>query len=300
MIPGGEVIAMTRREPTVRSRELGEALRQAMKEAGLTGKQVARALNVTPGFVSMLLSGQRGIKEVDVATFLGVCGVKIEERERLLELCREQDTPGWFQPHGSRLPKQLVPLIDHQNKAVTIGDFQPLVVTGLLQPGEYARALIRETGNAPPDEVDDYVAARLARQSLFSRERPARFTFYLHEFALRLPVGGPAVMAEQLDHLLRMSRRPYLTLRVVPAARGGHAGIAGAFTLMEFAKIKPVAYLDSETACVFLEKPEEIAAYRRILGALADTALSEEQSRKLIAALATECSADREDNDDRV
>jgi hypothetical protein len=68
---------------------------------------------------------------------------------------------------------------------------------------------------------------------------------------------------------------------------------------MEFAEFKPVAYLDSETACVFLEKTEEIAAYRRILAALADTALSEGQSMQLTAALATELTADREDHDDR-
>ena len=156
------------------------------------------------------------------------------------------------------------------------------------------RALIRETGIVPPGEIDDRVAARLARQSLFSRERPAQFTYYLHEFALRLPVGGAAVRAEQLDHLLRMSRRSYLTLRVVPAALGGHAGIAGPFTLMEFTQFTPVAYLDSETACLFLEQPEEIAAYRHIPDVLADTALDEGQSRLLIAALATGLAADRE------
>jgi transcriptional regulator with XRE-family HTH domain len=290
---------MAHREPTIRSRELGDGLRQAMEQAGLTGKQAAQTLGWSPSFVSMLLSGKRGASEVDIAALLGVCRVKGPERDRLLALCREQDTPGWFQQHGSRLPKQLVTLIDHENKAVAISDFQPMVMPGLLQTGEYAGALIRETGNVPPGEVDDRVAARLARQSLFTRVHPARFTFYLHEFALRLPVGGPAVMAEQLHHLLRMSRRSYLTLRVVPAARGGHAGIAGPFKLMEFAEFKPVAYLDSETACLFLEKPEEIAAYRRILGALADTALGEGESRELIAALATELSADRENHDDR-
>jgi uncharacterized protein DUF5753 len=174
----------------------------------------------------------------------------------LLALCREQDNPGWLQQHGDRLPKQLA-------------------------------TLIRETGIVSPDEIEDRVAARLARQSLFSRERPARFTYYLHEYALRLPVGGPAVLAEQLAHLLRMARRPYLTLRVLPAARGGHAGIAGPFMLMEFTGLKPVAYLDSETTCLFLERPEEIAAYQRILAVLADTALDKGQSRQLIAALAT-------------
>ncbi len=285
---------MPHREPTARSRELGDGLRQAIEQSGLTGKQAAKIMDCTPSFVSMLLAGKRGASEVDIAAFLGVCRVDGAERERLLALCRDQDNPGWLQQHGTRLPKQLRTLIDHETKAVAISDFQPMVVPGPLQTGDYAHALIRETGIVPPGEIEDRVAAPLARQSLFSRERPARFTYYLHEYALRLPVGGAAVLAEQLDHLLRMARRSYLTLRVVPAARGGHAGIAGPFMLMEFTRFTPVAYLDSETACLFLEQPEEIAAYRRILDVLAETALSEGQSRQLIAALATGLAADRE------
>ncbi|MGH3574128.1 MAG: DUF5753 domain-containing protein, partial [Pseudonocardiaceae bacterium] len=220
-------------------------------------------------------------------------------RDRLLALCRDQDTPGWFQQHGSRMPKQLVTLIDHENKAVTISAFEAVFVPGLLQTGEYARAVISRNVNVPPEEVQDRVAARLARQSLFSRDRPAAFTFYLHESVLRLPVGGPAVMAGQLRQLRWMSARSYLTLRVVPVALGAHAAMTGAFRLMEFAEFKPVAYLESETSSLFLERPEEIRAYRRILAALADTALSEGQSRELIAALATELYPDGEDHDDR-
>ncbi len=286
---------MPHREPTIRSRELGDGLRQSMEGAGLTGKQAAQLLGVSPSFVSMLLSGKRGASELDIAAFLGVCRVKGPERDRLLGLCREQDNPGWLQQHGSRMPKQLVTLIDHENKAATISDFEATLVPGLLQTGEYARAVISRIANVPADEVDDRVAARLARQSVFSRDRPARFTFYLHESVLRTPVGGRPVIAEQLRHLQRMSVRSYLTLRVVPVALGAHAATAGTFRLMEFAEFKPVAYLESETSSLFLEKPEEIQAYRRILGALADTALEEGQSRELIAALATELYADRED-----
>jgi transcriptional regulator with XRE-family HTH domain len=290
---------MPHREPTIRSRELGDGLRQALEQAGLNGKQVAKLLSWSPSFVSLLLSGKRGTSEVDIAAFLGVCRVKSPERDRLLALCREQDNPGWLQQHGSRLPKQLVTLIDHENKAVAISVFEVVGVPGLLQTGEYARAVISRVVNVPPEEVDDRVAARLARQSLFSRDRPARFTFYLHESVLRLPVGGPAVMAEQLRHLRRMSTRSYLTLRVVPSALGAHAAMTGAFRLMEFTEFKPVAYLESETSSLFLERPEEIQAYRRILAALADTALDEGQSRKLIAAVATELYADGEDHEDR-
>jgi transcriptional regulator with XRE-family HTH domain len=282
-------------EPTIRSRELGEGLRRAMEYAGLNGQQVAHQLGLSPSWVSRLVSGKRNASAVQVSAFLAVCRVTGEERDRLLELCDDQHTPGWFQQHGSRLPQQLMTLIDHENKAIAISEFQPTLVPGLLQTGDYARALFKEAGRAPVSEIDGRVAARLARQSLFSRDRPPRFTFLIHEFVLRLPVGSAAVMSEQLHHLLRMAVRPYLTLRVVPAALGAHAATAGWFTLMEFAEFKPVAYLESETASVFLELPVEIDAYRSILAALAEAALGEEESRELIAALATELYADRED-----
>ncbi len=281
-------------EPTVRSRELGDGLRRAMENAGLAGKDVAKLLDLSPSWVSRLISGKRNVSAVQASAFLAVCQAPSAERERLLELCEEQHTPGWFQQHGSRLPLQLVTLIDHESIAVAISSFESTLVPGLLQTGDYTRALLKEAGRVSADEIDNRVATRLARQSMFSRESPAGFTFYLHEFVLRLPVGGPAVMADQLQHLERMSLRPYLTLRVVPAALGPHAATAGPFTLMEFAEFKPVAYLESETSSLFLEKPVEIEAYQDILAALAETALGEGESRELIATLATELYVDRE------
>ncbi|HEY2763672.1 MAG TPA: helix-turn-helix transcriptional regulator [Pseudonocardiaceae bacterium] len=290
---------MRSREPTVRSRELGDGLRQVMQRAGLTGREAAHLLGWSESWVSRLLSGKRGATELDVAAFLGVCRVKGAERDRLLALCQEQRRPGWLQQHGSRLPKQLVTLIDHESRAVSYSDIQPMLVPGLLQTGEYARAVISRGANMPPEEVDDRVAARLARQNLFSRDRPPRFTFYLHESVLRTPVGGRAVMRDQLHHLLRMSTRSYLAIRVVPLSLGAHAATAGPFIFLEYAEFKPVVYLESETASLFLEKPEEIAAYRNVLEALAGTALGEGQSRELLASLANKFYGNREDHDNR-
>ena len=290
---------MRDREPTVRSRELGEGLRRVMERAGLNGQQAAYLLGCSPSRVSRLLSGKRGGSEVDVAAFLGLCRFKGPERDELLALCRQQHTPGWLQQHGSRLPKQLRTLIDHEDKAVAISVFASTLVPGLLQTGDYARAVISHNVNIPSGEVDDRVAARLARHSLFSRDYPPRFTFYLHETVLRLPIGGPTVMSGQLHHLLQMTVRSCLTLRVVPASCGAHAGLSGPFTLMEFAEFRPVIYLDSETSSLFLERREEATAYQRILEALANTALDEGQSRELIATVATELFAQREDHHDR-
>ncbi|MGH3792793.1 MAG: helix-turn-helix domain-containing protein [Pseudonocardiaceae bacterium] len=129
-------VTMGDREPTIRSRELGEGLRQVMERAGLTGHEAAHLLDCSPSRVSRLLSGKRGGSEVDVAAFLGVCRVKVPERDRLLGLCQQQQhTPGWFQQYGTRLPKQLRTLIDNENQAVAISVFASTLFPDCCRPG---------------------------------------------------------------------------------------------------------------------------------------------------------------------
>ncbi|MEV7043103.1 helix-turn-helix transcriptional regulator [Amycolatopsis sp. NPDC051061] len=271
---------------TVKSRELGEGLRRVLAAAGLSGKEVADQLGWTPPDVSKMLNGRRAIRETQVALLLGICKVRGAEQRRLLALCREANRPGWYQQHGSHLPLQLRTLLDHEDKATAISAFAGNLLPGALQTADYARAVISRIVNVPAEEVDERVAARVARSAIFNR--PAGFTYFVHEFVLRLPVGGAEVMSDQLHHLLRMSVRPRISLRVVPTSVGAHAGIVGSFIFMEFAEIKPVVYLESETTAAFLEEDEEIRAYRRIIGSLAGTALSEGQSRELISRVALE------------
>ncbi len=291
--------SMESREPTIRARELGEGLKAAMDKVGLDRKQTARRMGWSPTKVTRMLRGERGAKPEDVASILALCGVNGQERTRLLELCRDQHTKGWLQQFGDRLPKQLHTLVDHEAQAKSIAAFEPVLVPGLLQTRDYARAVVRGIVNVPAAEVDERVLARVARQEVLSRDRPVQSDFFMHEFALRLPVGGSPVMSEQLHHLLQMSVRRTVTLRVIPAAVGAHAAMAGGFWFMEFPTFRPVIYLEGETSCLFLERPEEVAAYRKILSALADVALDEGQSRDLIATMATELYADREEDDER-
>jgi transcriptional regulator with XRE-family HTH domain len=287
------------REPTIRSRELGDGLRKAMEYAGFSASGMARELDWSPSRVSRILSGKRGGSGFDVAAFLAVCGVKGRERARLMALIVDHERPGWHQQHGSTLPKQVRTLIDHEKRATAISDFQAIVVPGLLQTGDYARAVMRRSANLPAEEIEDRVEARLARHSLVSRDRPPRFAFFLHEFVLRSPVGGPLVMSDQLHALMRISVRPYLSVRVVPTEFGAYGAMAGSFTLLDIPDFKPIVYVESETSSLFLETPIEIDAYRNILAALEETALDEGQSRNLIADVATELYADRGENDDR-
>jgi transcriptional regulator with XRE-family HTH domain len=285
-------------EPTIRSRELGEGLRQAIERAQFNGKQLAAHLGWSESHVSRLLTGRRGAKEVEVAAILALCGVTGEEHKRLMDLCQDQKTKSWFQQFGSRLPTQVRTLIDHENKAAQITEFEALMMPGLLQTDAYARALISRNANVPSDEVEDRVAARAARRIIFSRPYRPTCSFFIHEFVLRLQAESEEVMSDQLHNLLQMSVRPYINIQVIPAEVGVHAGMGGAFTLLEAPEYKSVVYLEGETSGLFLEKPEEVAAYRNVIRELSSAALDEGESKELIATVAIDLYGDREDQHD--
>ena len=285
---------MTDEKTTIRSRELGDELRRAMEKANLSGKHAARVLGWSESKVSRMLTGRQPVKDTDVSALLALCLVTGDEKERLLDLARQYNQRGWLQKYSADLPYQLRTLINHETRATEITDFEPCFIPGLLQTGDYARELLERSATVRPDQVDLNVQARLNRQNVFSRDSHPSFTFYVHEQALRLPVGNAAIMSVQLHHLLQMGVRSYITIRVIPIAFGAHAGLTGACRLMESAEFRPVIYVEEETAGHFLEERADIAAYRKVFASLANCALSEGESRDLIAELAISLYADRE------
>jgi hypothetical protein len=277
---------MKDREPTVRSRELGDGLRRAMECAGYNGTQIAGELGWSQGRVSRLLAGKRGGSGFDVSAFLAVCGIKNAERDRLLTLSGDYNRLSWLVQHGQVAPKQVQTIIDYEARSAAIVEFQNLLIPVLLQTSEYARAVLSRSANIPQEDVDDRVQARLTRQEVISRPHPPSCTFFLHEYALRAPIGGAAIMSDQLHYLLRTAVRPNVTLRVVPASVGAHAGMTGHFTLMDTRGFKPIVHIESETCTLFLETPMEINAYRNIVASLNKIALDNGSSKGLIASMA--------------
>jgi plasmid maintenance system antidote protein VapI len=270
---------------TVRSRELGDALRTAMERANLSGKNVAHALDWSETKVSRLITGHRMVKETEIASLLTLCGIKGKEHERLLALARECNQMSWLQ-RTSGLPEQLRTLISHEARAAFISEFQPSFVPGLLQTREYTEALLSRSAIMPPERLWEAVQAREGRQNIFNRHNPPVFTFFLHETVFHIPVGGSAVMSAQMHHLIRMNVRSNVGIRVVPAELGPHAGQAGSCRLMEFEEFGSVAYIEAEAIGLFLETPAEVAPYERIFADLQVCALDVPQSQDRIAELA--------------
>jgi hypothetical protein len=271
-------------ESSVRGRELGRLLRWAQERAGLNGLQLAAKLKWTPTKLSRTLTGFRSPSDTEVATFLGVCGVTGEERDRALRLCHPHEDSSLYLPRDEHWPVYLADARD----AVHLVDVQPLVVPWMLQITEYTHALFSE-GLMAPEEREERIAARRAAVSLLAIPR---VDVLIYEGALRTRVHDDVVTSEQLHHLLRMSVRSSVSVRVVPQGHGVAVGHHGPFTLLGFADCPSVLCREDHYGGALLDEHAVVDMYRSVVEYLNTVALDEQQSRELIGYIATELSPD--------
>ena len=152
--------------------------------------------------------------------------------------------------------------------------YEPTVIPGLLQTEEYARALLESLSHSS-DKIERMVTARLERQELLEHNPHAELHFIIGEAAIRRPVGGHGVMANQLRRLKDASRRPKSFLQVLPLSVGAHPLMGVAFTILRFADMTLDDLLYLETAIgesTFRDDPELTASYQQDFLALQDLA----------------------------
>jgi hypothetical protein len=270
---------MPKRESNVVGREFGNGLRAAIAETGLTQRKLAEELDWDESKLSDLVNGKGGVTAHEVEVLLAYCRLTLVERRHLMALFLEAGEKGFVLFPDDGVPDQLRTLIEHEKEASAVLAWSMILVPGLLQIHDYAYA-VTEAGPHEKDDVPKVVAARMARAEIL---RPGRtFTFYVHEQALWLPVGGEEVWREQLAHLLRMSVREYINLHVVPTSIGAHAGVSGDFRVMKFPKYPPLIFLDTLNCGLFFDDKETVALYEDRVKRLAAVALSREESRAVI------------------
>jgi hypothetical protein len=288
---------MDDREPTARARELGLILEKAAAESRYSGTQLARWLGWSQAKVSRIFSGKRPPSLEDVVALAAICKVMGEDRQHALRLVKEVHELNWLQEYGDQLPIELRTLVDYERTASMITDFETSFIPGLLHTRAYGRALLDAAASIPSEAVDDHLAARMQRQNIFSLHNRPVCRFFIDEFALLRPGPGAEVMSEQLHHLLRMSVRPYIEIRLIPST-AGLLPARRAFRIMEFEELKPVVFLEDDTGVQFLQRPQTVRCYRRITAGLAAVALNEGQSKERIVRLAKELGAPREEHHD--
>ena len=167
---------------------------------------------------------------------------------------------------------------------------EPLLVHGLLQTPDYARAVLQAARLYAPADMDDLARLRPDRQEriLLRDESPLDLWVIMDEAAIRRPVGGPEVMRQQLAHLVEATALPNVTLQVFPMSKASHPGLGGAYALLDFEADPTVIYVDSPAGNLYLEKEKDVRRFGANFDLLRASALDPDESSTLITRVAEE------------
>jgi hypothetical protein len=267
---------------------LGVHLRRLREEAGITRTDAGWAIRGSESKISRLELGRVGFKVRDVDDLLTLYKLKDgEERDRLLNLAREANNPGWWQRYDDVTPNWFHSYLGLEMAADLIRTFELQFIPGLLQTPDYARAVVQLGRQDVPlsrSEQERLVALRMSRQEVLARQRPARLWAVVDEAVLRRPIGNKEVLKDQLEFLIEASRRHNVTLQIIPFDKGGYTATGGAFTLLRFTDtdLPDIVYIEHLTSAVYLDKREELDAYVVTMDALSIKAAQPRETERLL------------------
>ncbi|MEU0333564.1 helix-turn-helix transcriptional regulator [Streptomyces sp. NPDC006193] len=278
--------------PAVRRRKLGAELRMLRTGAGLTSGEAARLVGWHQSKVSRIETGASGVKPADLRLLLDAYAVRDGQlRELLLMLAGSDEAGGrhrWWHAYRGVLPPTYRDFISLESQARAMRTLETTVVPGLLQTADYARAVTRAAvKDLDEDRLDTLVEVRLARQDVLRADPPLLLSAVLDEAVLRREVGGPQVMARQLQWLTEAAQLPQVRLQVLPFGAGAHVGLTGPFVIFSFPSTSDldVVVLDQLTSSLYLERKEDLVAYSEAFRTLQSQALSPEDSVDYIAGI---------------
>jgi transcriptional regulator with XRE-family HTH domain len=280
--------------PTVRRRRLGSELRRLREDHSIKLEEVAERLGVAASTLSRIETGKAPTKSVYLTAMLEMYGVTDPaQRQVLVDMAREGHRKGWWSVYDDVLPTGFGIYVGLEAEAAGLRAFEGEAVQGLFQTPDYARAILREVQARDTDEqVERLVDLRMKRQEVLDRNPPLDVWMILDEAVVRRTIGGPEVMRDQLARLVEESKKPNVTLQVLPFETGSHAGLRGPFSILEFPERADadVAYVESVAGIIYLEKEREVRTCAEAFDRLRAAALSPGQSSDLIFEAAKDLS----------
>ncbi|WP_067476650.1 helix-turn-helix domain-containing protein [Nocardia amamiensis] len=244
---------------------LGNRLREFRKAARLSGIELARQAGWVPSKVSKIERGQQTPTADDLTRWCEITDSALALPDLLATLTNlESMWAEWKRVAASGHAQRQRRSIELEAATHTIRNWSQLIMPGLLQTEDYARAVLSTCISflGTRDDLEEAVAARLRRQNvLHSGKR--RTIILLAEQALYTSVGDDQVMIRQLEHLLDAMTLPRLILGVVPRE------FQFIYTTTSFAMFdRRLAMVETISAELSVTGPTELAYYEKAWAAL--------------------------------
>jgi transcriptional regulator with XRE-family HTH domain len=280
-----------RGSPTARRIMLGARLRRLREAAEISRAEAGFAIRSSESKISRLELGRVSFKPRDVTDLLTMYGVTDpEKREVFLEMVKRSNEPGWWHRYTDLVVDWFQDYLGLEESASRIQTWEQQFVPGLLQSEDYAKAIISH-GWSPmaAQSVQRQVGLRIRRQALLGRPHPPKLWAVIDESVLHRSIGGRQVLLNQVEHLIELTKRPNITLQIVPYQFSGYAA-EGSFTALRFAEpeLPDVVYIEHLTGALYLDKRSDTELYGRVFDRLTVDAYTPDHSRQLLMKARTE------------
>ncbi|KZM73861.1 helix-turn-helix domain-containing protein [Nocardia terpenica] len=258
---------------------LGKRLREIRRRAGVTGRELAARAGWHESKVSKIEYGKIKPSDADIRAYCVHTGTE-DQLADLLATLHNIDSAyiEWRQALGTGIKRIQQQTLKLEAEATFIRNWQPQVITGLLQTADYAEAILKYAIDfyGIPDDLDGAVSKRMERQQVLYK-RNHRFHFLIGEQSLYTTIGDDEVMAGQLDRLYSIIGMPRVTLGIVPRETEGVVVVEN-FVMFDNRMVK----VEGHTAGIAVTQPREIALYGRAFDILASRSVIGEQARRLL------------------
>ena len=267
-----------------RQLRLARLLREFREKAGVDQQQVAKHLGIHRSAIGHWEMARSRPSKEKLEQLLDAYGVDDEERLHVEQMRADSNKSGWWTLH--KLPSTFAPYVGFEADAVEAFNFEITMIPGLLQTREYSRALHR-TARTPlsPLVVENHVDARARRQERLDEDDPLVLHVVIAEEAFLRTMGSERVMAEQVDHLIAMSKRENIRIHLLPLNAADHTTLQCGFSVLRFPQHGDVAFVDSPLAGHIVDGSEQTGELNRLFGQFQQAALGAAESRSYLATL---------------
>jgi transcriptional regulator with XRE-family HTH domain len=221
---------------TRRKWRFGQALQRMRERAGRTVEEAGAVLHKDASQVSKIENGHRLCAHAEMTTlamYYRATEGELAEVETLWQDAKQDSTRI---QGSSAFPPKFRAFLRSEADAATVSELQPNFIPGLLQTGDYS-TYVRNAAHRivnPSIGVERATAARLARQKRLEGPEPLKLHVVIDECVIRRVVGGPAIMAQQLRHLVAMGEQSHVTIQVIEEMAGAYGAMSSALTILGF------------------------------------------------------------------
>ncbi|MGH3876087.1 MAG: Scr1 family TA system antitoxin-like transcriptional regulator [Actinophytocola sp.] len=278
---------MAQASPIVAGWELVLRLRERREQVNVEIKDITKELGFSRNYWSAIENERKILSEDALKKLLILLEADKDETSEMLRLRNIAKDNGWWTNYTALFDTELRRFFGLEHGAHSIRGYENLLVPGLLQTRDYARAVIHPTVTVPRVQVEQRVEVRLRRQARLDDPEPLGLTTIISEAVLHQQIGGPAVLRGQLEHLVKMidKYQNNLQVHVVPFTATA-CSLFGAATVhlidFENPRLPTVVWQETVTAWGVIDDFTQVNAISAAYDQALQQSLNVEDSKKLI------------------